>query len=514
MRGCRDLSHGLLCSANIRVGIRRFLHAIRPTNLVAFVVVVAVVAVVLKSCQRTIIIEPFEVPKVVADRGYTPRVAAQQIIDNIHVLQATSELTMKVNILGSWQRSDLDIEVSTTGFSVKSFASELRTLLPIRSTVISGEVLEHSVAGGFSLRVRANGELITHMFNDKYDSCSTSSPTWDESVRRVFSDAAAKIMARTDPFTLASYYYVILGGYPIGAPAHDHYMSNVERLIPIIMEGQRLDLDTRYRTTVLHGLLLLDHREDEEDAAIDKFDDAVLLSPERALARVNLGVAYQRKGEHRRAEWNLMAAIVSESTFGAAAYSIWGEVVLDQAILLKDRSLYDDARARFEEAIKRDPEYVRAYAGRGHVRVLQDDIEGATADFKTVVDLDPTYLRGLIGYARLLDDAEEYRDAVEWYKRATEENPYNSEAYQDWTEALDRLFEAEGTVTGLVDERQAAEIARAAAFARAGNCEEAEQWKKSAAALGDRWRFPSVKSEEEGQRAQFGEAEEASLNDN
>lgn len=486
----------------------RLLHAVKPTNLVAFLVLLTIVAVFLKSCQKTTIVEEFEVPRAISDMGYTPRVVALRIIDNIQTIHDISELTMNVAVLGAWQHSELDIEVSTTGFSVKSFVSELLTLFPVQRTVISGELLQDPFFGGLSLRVRRNGDVVTDIFHEKWENCSQSAPTLSESVRLVFSDAAARVMVGTDPFVLAAYYYEILQRYPIGSPAHDQYMWNIERLIGIIEKNKGLDIDTRYRTTILHGLLFLDHRIGQEDAAITKFNEALQMSRDRALARVNLGVAYARKAEPEMAISHIERAISVETTFGAMAHAIWGEILFKMAENSSDNNkkgmLHEKSLERFERAIRLDQDSVRAYAGRGQVRYLQGDKDGAVDDFKIVVELDPSYYRGIVRYGWLLSEAGEYSEAIKWYKRATEVDPYESDAYDYWTNTLNTLKKLSDDGAALTEDQQlavalrhlqlelrsdriSAEIARSHAFAKAGSCEKAEELNDSAEGLRDRW---------------------------
>ena len=380
---------------------------------------------------------------------------------------------MAVTVHGAWQRAELDLEVSTSGVSIKSLVSELRAFFPVRHTVISGEFLQHSPSDGITLRVRADGEIVTKLFDDNFAGCPSLTPESGESVRRLFADAAARVVLTEDPLTLASYYYAILGRYPRETPAHNHYMSNIEQLIPVIKDQERLTLDTQYRTTVLEGLLLLDHR-DDFDGAIAKFRDAVAISPDRGLAYVNLGVVYTRTGDSDSAILSLDSAIKAEQSFGASAYTIWGE-------LLFNSGEYQEALTKFVEAMETDPTFARAHAGRGRTHRVRNQLAAAFEHYEEAVKGG----LGLVEYGLLHAETGKHQEAIEWYRRATEEDPYDSEAYKYWDKALAEISKYETELSEFVDERHAAELARAKASERAGSCELAEDLYDSAAALAD-----------------------------
>ena len=496
-----------------RPRILGLLRELTLSRLLAFLLFAGLVIVLVETCQKKIIVEPFGVPKKLADMGYTPRVVAQHIIDNIHMIHETAKLAMVIEILGAWESSELDVEISTTGLSIKSIASYLRTLLPIERTVITGELLQSSSTGAVSLRVRGNGRRLTENFEQCWDSTSDR----NEPMPSLFLDGAAKVMAATDPYILATYYYRVLTRYPRNSRAHDHYKSNVDKLLPIIFETTRLDADTRYRATILQGHLFLDHK-DQPEAAIAKYEEAVRLAPHRALAYVNLGVAYANQNgnrkEPRRAIWYLMRAIDIDSDLAAEAYTIWGEILYNQAGSGRfDSTLYEGAIAKHEEAIKLEPNYARAYQGRGLANYMlwrcsksMADYETAVeipdyareymlercsksmADYETAIEIDPDYGRVYFKYGQLLFGMHRYVEAIEQYKKATEIEPYYSKAYKGWTDALVGLYDGKHTDTQLIRERAQGDVAWGNALAKAGDCRGAQERYITAIRLDGRYR--------------------------
>ena len=49
----------------------------------------------------------------------------------------------------------------------------------------------------------------------------------------------------------------------------------------------------------------------------------------------------------------------------------------------------DDAHRDYSRAIELDPSFAAAYANRGNVRIIRNDVKGAMADFRKALALDP-----------------------------------------------------------------------------------------------------------------------------
>jgi Flp pilus assembly protein TadD len=49
----------------------------------------------------------------------------------------------------------------------------------------------------------------------------------------------------------------------------------------------------------------------------------------------------------------------------------------------------DDAHRDYTKAIEVDPSFAPAYANRGNVRILRNDVPGGMADFRKALALDP-----------------------------------------------------------------------------------------------------------------------------
>lgn len=104
------------------------------------------------SRARVLIVEEFQVPPALAERGVTGRVVSARILDRLGELQrATLSTRAEGSYANSWS-SGGRIEIPETGISIDEFWRMLRNWLG-KETRISGEVI--AVAGGLAITTRA-----------------------------------------------------------------------------------------------------------------------------------------------------------------------------------------------------------------------------------------------------------------------------------------------------------------------------------------------------------------------
>ena len=137
------------------------------------------------------------------------------------------------------------------------------------------------------------------------------------------------------------------------------------------------------------------------DAAIDKYTQAIKLSPNYADAYVKRGLARRTKGDLTGAidDYEKATSIdpksVAGNRFVAEAYSNRGVIQLD--ILNVDSAIND-----FTTAIKIYSKEYREYYRRGYARLINEDLASALDDLNTALNLvypDP-YSKCLIYAAR------------------------------------------------------------------------------------------------------------------
>jgi len=107
--------------------------------------------------SRSVVIEPFETPRVFAERGLTGIVVASGVLDQLTRLQAATRSSIQRRNLSSAWSKDIKLTVPETGLSI----GEISQLLKARFSGdirISGDVVQ-TEAGGIEVTVRGDGIL-------------------------------------------------------------------------------------------------------------------------------------------------------------------------------------------------------------------------------------------------------------------------------------------------------------------------------------------------------------------
>ena len=105
----------------------------------------------------------------------------------------------------------------------------------------------------------------------------------------------------------------------------------------------------------------------------------------------------------------------------------------DQVLALKN----------INKALDIKPDYAKAYAKRGHVKIAVNDIEGAIDDFTRAIELEPTdfYSYGNRGSAKLI--LKDYPGAIKDLNKSIELNPLNAEGYKTRAAYYDEMGQPE-----------------------------------------------------------------------
>ena len=193
--------------------------------------------------RNTIVLDPLEVPRELAERGYTPAVVTERLLNAIHTIQsvASTQKPRRGHIASALQA---DIQIPVGQLSVKSFARYFRQLFDLPDSHVAGEITRDG--DSFTLQLRRRDGLRMELARTR--SASDVGP--------LIAGGAEEVVRMTDPYVLASYYIEQeLPGpdYPRTTEALQHVIDTRPDEMPWACN--------------LQGLLLLNRGENE--AALD-----------------------------------------------------------------------------------------------------------------------------------------------------------------------------------------------------------------------------------------------------
>ncbi len=144
------------------------------------------------------------------------------------------------------------------------------------------------------------------------------------------------------------------------------------------------------------------------NAAIKKFQAAIELDPEFALAYVGLADAYL--------------------TLGA---NFLGGLPIEESNALAEPPL--------SKALQLDPDLGQAHATLGLLRQQQGNLQAAEQAYETAISIQPNYARVFRLYGRLRGDQGKIEDSMVFYQKALALDPYSVPAIFDLARAYDEL---------------------------------------------------------------------------
>jgi tetratricopeptide (TPR) repeat protein len=143
--------------------------------------------------RSTIVLDPLEVPRELAERGYTPAVVTERLLDAIHTIQsvASTQKPRRGHVASALQA---DIQIPVGQLSIKSFARYFRQLFDRPDQRLAGEITRDGDAFTLQLRQRDGTRI------------AQGRPRAAADVAPLVAAGAEEAVRLTDPYVLASYY--------------------------------------------------------------------------------------------------------------------------------------------------------------------------------------------------------------------------------------------------------------------------------------------------------------------
>ena len=363
---------------------------------------------IVETRNISVTVEPIEVPETLEDLGFTPRVAAQYLIERVYEIQDNAGTDVERPLLeADWSTPDLVLP--SGGLSIKSTAAYLRDLLGRHDQVVSGEVIQIESDDDLSLRLRVNGRRVPEVpVKIPVSQTQTPNSPLEVSIEELFGAGAQKLVFAIEPYLLASYYYEDDRPGVSGLLSHIrvNYPGSDDALKAVHLEGIMLYLDDRF------------------DEAVEKYQEVVERDPQFARAYHNWGLALAGKGDFEAAIGKYRAA-VRRGLRHAFTYRFWGNA-------LRATGDYDAAIEKYAAAVKLDPEYAAAYTSWGIALLRKGEHEGAIEKCKRAAELDPESAGAYYNRGLALVGRREFDAGIAKYRRAAELDPEWASVYVDW----------------------------------------------------------------------------------
>jgi Flp pilus assembly protein TadD len=358
---------------------------------------------VMDTFEDKIVCEPFVIPAILEQQGYTGTMLVKEISDRINyirnqVKKSDQEKFIKIEAM----ESGLEIQIPGTGLSLKEVTDFIRIFLGTTVRSISGNIILSGKQ--LFLTVRMTGRF-SASFKGSLD-------TLDSVMKR----AAEHILKNLDPFTLGKYYSI--------------YKKNeaMQKLVNYIKENN----PTNQQLAIAHlieGLRLFDKGKYED--ALHEWNIATLKDPDNISAFVYQGWALDELERFDEAILQYRQVIQLDPD-NPSAYNNLG-------ITLYRTGKLEEAIKQFTTLIKLVPEYPHAYNNLGYLLFELNKYEEGINYIKKAISVNPNEPGFYDSLGEGFFMLGRYEEAISQFRCIIRLDSRNSEAYHLWGMALEHL---------------------------------------------------------------------------
>ena len=358
-----------------------------------------------------LIIDPFTVPKRFEEAGLTSEVVANRIGDALREIEITTQTRMKKDNLSSLrdEGSMPDVEIPGTKVGLKTMVEITRTVFGIYPNHVSGDIVVRPTGPA---NAEAQATVTFYITQGRSRSRAISLVVTALDIGLLAQRTAEMVLGQVNPYVLAAY------------RVDHHEFEEAVEIIQRIIRNPPKDRTHISAAFILWGNILSDPEKGKYDEAVAMYQKAIDLSPNMAVAHLNLGILLAKQKKYGKAGAKFREAIKFDPNL-ALAYLNWG-VALDAE--KKD----DEAGAKFQKAIELNPKDASACKDWGIALFHNKKYDQAGAMFEKAIGLNPMDAGTYWIWGLALDEHEKYDEAGAKFQKVIELHPKNADAYRDW----------------------------------------------------------------------------------
>lgn len=331
-------------------------------NLLIFLLLLTLIITFFWEIRReSVVIDPIDVPKNLAEKGYTPQAIAQRLAAEINEIQRAARLSgRRIEEGFELSASQIDFTVPTAGISYRGLVRYVRQILRRPERRIRGEIL--SDAGAIRIALRTN------------DGYMTPTDLWVASegeMTKLIEKAAFEITFLVDPYLIATHCLW----------AEERKRKFKKTLQAISRCLTHTPAKRHHQAYVIRGNVFAFQR--KFDQAEEQFRIAASLEPRYSSAYISWG-NLKRAMRHfddaaEMYEW-------ARSLERREAYA-WNNL----GLVCNDRRMFRTALGYFKHAVRLNPRYANAWQNWGRALLRLGYYRDAEVKFARAVDLDPKF---------------------------------------------------------------------------------------------------------------------------
>lgn len=367
--------------------------------IISFLVFIYIICVEL--IRKTVIIDAFEVPSELQQKGYTSQVLVSKLNDQIIKIKEIASPTVVQEDITSFtyfektKGANLNAPEFPTIEKQKEFNIKIKGVdFPL--SFLLQYVKEHFVQS--TIHVACEVTLIGNRNQLKLTTRVLGMPAKNycgslTNLDSILHKAAKHIYEYTDPYTFAFYLY---------------FNNQLEDCVNIIqcrlLQEKKKDAHLAYN---LWGLVL--RRQKNYDEAIEKFNKARKIKPWYAPTFNNLGIVLRDQGKYKESIKNYQEANEIDP-YSASTYNNWG-------LALHGQGKYDEAIEKYRDAINIDSRSIPTYINWGLALHDQGKDTEAIRKYQDAIDIDLLLAPAYNNLGVSLYSQKKYDEAIKNYEK-------------------------------------------------------------------------------------------------